>query len=68
MQKVFHRLLTYDKVDKVGVCRLEYRHPDGFKPLESTGKELLSTKVTDLNNYEKSNIRSISWDKMESEM
>ena len=68
MQKVFHRLLTCDRVDNTDVCRLEYRHPDGFKPFESTGKEPLSIKTIDLNNYEKSNIRSLSWYIMESEV
>jgi hypothetical protein len=68
MQKVIHKQLTYDRVDSKGWCRLKYRYPDGLKPLKSTGKKLLSIKAVDLNNYEKSNICSLSWYKMESEV
>lgn len=68
MQKVFHSLLTCDRVDKIGVCRVKYRHPDGLVTMMSTGKELLSIKAVGPNNYEKSSIRSLSWYKMESEV
>ena len=53
MQKVFHRLLTHDRVDKIGLCRLEYRHPDGFRPMMSTGWIVFIKKYNEIWHIEK---------------